>query len=362
MANVGTAASGKTLIGSGLGASPTFVSIGTNSGLTAHGVILGQGNGAFTATTPGFNGQVLTSNGISANPTFQALPAAISTINGDTGSITGSTVTIQAGQSSRACGTSILFSNSGATSTLQVSDASHNTVLGNGSGALAMSGNQNSFFGGTVGPSITSGSGNSVYGYTSGLRLSSGSFNTVFGTSSYSGTTGQYNIVMGYGSGANYLTSEGSNICIGNVGTGSESNVIRIGSQGTSTQQQNTCFIAGITGATVTGTAVLCSSSGQLGTIASSKRYKENIKDIGNEVSVLHLKPKSFNYKNDKEKIIQYGLIAEDVHEDFPYLCFYNDGKQPDSVKYHELCTFLLVEVQRLHKRVSQLEKMHAAA
>lgn len=59
MANVGTAASGKTLIGSGNGVSPTFASIGTNSGLTAHAVVLSEGNGAFVATNAGTNGQVL---------------------------------------------------------------------------------------------------------------------------------------------------------------------------------------------------------------------------------------------------------------------------------------------------------------
>ena len=71
MANVGTAAAGKPLIGSGVGASPTFVSIGKNSGLTANGVIIGQGNGAFTATSVGTANQVLTSNGTGLDPTFQ---------------------------------------------------------------------------------------------------------------------------------------------------------------------------------------------------------------------------------------------------------------------------------------------------
>ncbi len=63
MANVGSGAAGKTFIGAGNGASGTFASIGTNSGLTQNGVIVSQGNGAFTATAPGSFGQLLQSHG-----------------------------------------------------------------------------------------------------------------------------------------------------------------------------------------------------------------------------------------------------------------------------------------------------------
>ena len=71
MANIGTALAGKTLIGAGNGASATFASIGTNSGLTANGVLVAQGNGAFVATSSGALGQVLTSNGAGLDPTYQ---------------------------------------------------------------------------------------------------------------------------------------------------------------------------------------------------------------------------------------------------------------------------------------------------
>lgn len=49
--------------------------------LTSHGVLLGQGTSAITATSAGTAGQVLTSNGASADPTFQtssgSLPTAL---------------------------------------------------------------------------------------------------------------------------------------------------------------------------------------------------------------------------------------------------------------------------------------------
>lgn len=76
MANVGSAAAGKTLIGAGNGASPTYASIGTNSGLTNHGVLIAAGNNAFTATSSGSSGQALVSNGASLDPTFSTVPVA----------------------------------------------------------------------------------------------------------------------------------------------------------------------------------------------------------------------------------------------------------------------------------------------
>src|ERR1017187_4726885 len=118
MANVGSGASGNTYIGTGNGKSGTYVPIGTLSGLTDHGIVIAQGSGAFVASTPGTAGQVLTSNGASADPTFQAAAAGgIVTIDGDTGSITGSTVTIYANQATRQAGASVAFVNSGSTST-----------------------------------------------------------------------------------------------------------------------------------------------------------------------------------------------------------------------------------------------------
>ncbi len=54
--SVGT--TGQVLTGS-TGANPSFSNIGTNTGLTNHGVVLGQGNSAFVATAVGTNGQVL---------------------------------------------------------------------------------------------------------------------------------------------------------------------------------------------------------------------------------------------------------------------------------------------------------------
>ena len=92
MANVGKGPAGYPLTGRGT-SSPsgaTFLPIGSESGLTAHGVVIAEGNGAFVATSAGTAGQVLTSNGAVADPTFQNAasggPVLIQTINASSSS------------------------------------------------------------------------------------------------------------------------------------------------------------------------------------------------------------------------------------------------------------------------------------
>jgi hypothetical protein len=56
--------------------------------LTAHGVLIGEGTSAVAATSAGTSGQVLTSNGASADPTFQTPAAApVTSVFGRTGAV-----------------------------------------------------------------------------------------------------------------------------------------------------------------------------------------------------------------------------------------------------------------------------------
>lgn len=71
--NQSAAVSGQLAVGNG----------GTGaSTLAAHGVVVGNGTSAVSVTTAGTSGQVLTSNGASADPTFQAVPQAAPVLNG----------------------------------------------------------------------------------------------------------------------------------------------------------------------------------------------------------------------------------------------------------------------------------------
>ena len=74
---------GQVLTGN-TGVNPTFEAIGTLSGLTAHGVLLAEGNLPFTTTSVGNNGQVLQSKGVGVNPTWTSTTYPSTSVRGDT--------------------------------------------------------------------------------------------------------------------------------------------------------------------------------------------------------------------------------------------------------------------------------------
>src|SRR5205814_8086171 len=89
-------------------------------------------------------------------------------------------------------------------------------------------------------------------------------------------TTGSFNSALGYRAGFDLNTGD-HNIDIGNKGLGRDANTIRIGKIGI----QTATFIAGISGATVAGgVGVVIDSNGQLGTVQSSARFKDDIKPM----------------------------------------------------------------------------------
>lgn len=259
------------------------------SSFTAYAVITGgtSSTAAFQNVSGlGASGQVLTSNGAAALPTWQPASggSGIATINGDNGSVTGSTITLQSGVSTLNSGSSVTFSGSSATMTFNVTDANNNTIIGNGAGHASVTGTNNTALGSLALATNVTGTSSTAIG-AQALNVALGSFNVAVGyqamlvnstsqglavvgaqaASSQTGgdgttaigysafgslLTGSQNIGIGYNVGANYAGSESSNILIGSPGVAAESHIIRIGTQGTGTQQQNVCYIAGIEGAT----------------------------------------------------------------------------------------------------------------
>lgn len=166
---------------------------------------------------------------------------------------------------------------------------------------------------------LTSGEDNTCLGYQSGNLI----------------TTGNGNTLVGRDSGSNYTSSESNNICIGFgvLGTIGESNVARIGN------------IRGATTAVADAIAVLIDSTGQLGTVSSSKRYKENIVDMGSYSDPIRkLRPVVFNYKKHSPESKSVGLIAEEAAEVFPDIVVYDKDGFPETIKYHDLVPMLLNE------------------
>ena len=89
----------------------------------------------------------------------------------------------------------------------------------------------------------------------------------------------------------------------------------------------------------------------QLGTLTSSRRFKDNIQDMGTASSKLfQLRPVTFNYKpqfDDGSHLLQYGLIAEEVAKVYPDMVVYDKDGQPYTVRYQLLAPMLLNELQK---------------
>jgi uncharacterized coiled-coil protein SlyX len=170
-----------------------------------------------------------------------------------------------------------------------------------------------------------------------------------------SGPGGGGNIALGWEAGVNLLRGD-NNIYIGNSDGFDEDNTIRIGTVGT----QTATFIAGISGTGVTGTAVVVSSSGQLGVAPSSQRFKEQIKamDKASE-AILALKPVTFRYKKniDPKGAAQFGLVAEEVEKVNPDLVVRDAEGKVFTVRYEAVNAMLLNEFLKEHRKVEEQER-----
>lgn len=170
-------------------------------------------------------------------------------------------------------------------------------------------------------------------------------------------TTGSHNLAFGFAAGSN-LTTGSNNIEIGNTGMAAETNAIRIGTQGTQTQT----YIAGISGAPVSGVDVLVAANGRLGVALSSARYKRDILDMGAQSGrLMKLRPVTFRYKQDPQGIKQYGLVAEEVEQVYPELVTYGTDGKLETVRYQQLIPMLLNELQRQHRELQELTQQNAS-
>jgi hypothetical protein len=196
------------------------------------------------------------------------------------------------------------------------------------------------------------GSNNTATGFEALLsnNTPTGDDNTATGFQAlFRNTTGTGNIAVGSQAGAN-LTTGSNNIEIGALGVAGESNTIRIGTPNI----QKKTFIIGIRGATVAnGVGVIVGTGGQLGTVQSSKRFKESIKPMDKaSEAILALKPVTFRYKKelDPDKLPQFGLIAEEVEKVNPELVARDEEGKIMSVRYDAVNAMLLNEFLKEHK------------
>ena len=251
----------------------------------------------------------------------------------------------------------------------EVTTGSNNTAVGANSMYELHEGNNNSALGVNTLLSVGPGSQNTAVGNNALRYMSNGDRNTAVGVAALSagpipGLGGSHNVAVGYRADVLALNASSHNIYVANEGD-DESNTTRIGTAYNAPAQsgQNRTFIAGIRGVTTgvaNGITVLIDSNGQLGTISSSRRYKEDIRDLADASSgLMRLRPVQFRYKDayaDGSKPAEYGLIAEEVADVFPNLVVYDRDGRPETVQYHKLVPMLLNEMQKLQRQVEELK------
>ena len=120
------------------------------------------------------------------------------------------------------------------------------------------------------------------------------------------------------------------------------------------------CFIGQIFSRTSPGgTAVFINASGKLGTVTSSRRFKEQIKPMERASEALYsLKPVTFHYKKeiDATGTSQFGLVAEEVEKVNRDLVVRDKQGKPYSVRYDQVNAMLLNEFLKEHHQVQDLK------
>lgn len=242
----------------------------------------------------------------------------------------------------------------------QSTTGTSNTAVGAQALFANTNGINNAAFGDSALRSIVSANhNNAAFEHHAGDALATGSANVFVGNEAAGDlVNGTGNVIIGANAAAGLATGS-NNIVIGAPAvTSTESSTIRIGSN------QSSVYLAAITGqSSPSGTGVLVNASGKLGTVVSSRRFKDDIAPIPHAQEVVQsLRPVRFVYKpdyDDGSRQVQYGLIAEEVLPVDPNLVVMSEG-EVQTVRYHFLAPLLVAEVQRLEKEKVALQERAA--
>jgi hypothetical protein len=191
--------------------------------------------------------------------------------------------------------------------------------------------------------SNTTGNRNTATGGAALVSNTTGSDNTATGANALANNAGSDNTAIGSGAGFN-VSSANNVICLGaNVAGADVSDSTWIGN------------VYGVTTQSVTTAPVIVSDTGQLGTIASSERFKKDIATMDKtSENVLLLRPVTFHYKSDAKQTLQFGLIAEEVAKVNPALVLPDKEGKPYTVRYDAVNAMLLNEFLKEHKKVEE--------
>src|SRR6476620_9530153 len=302
-------------------------------------------NGAFALfrnTTGGFNtatgDSALSSNTSGAQNTATGISALQSNTNGSSNTATCSQALYSntTGTANTANGWQALFNN--------------NSVYNTADGFQALNSNTTGQFNTATGAhallrSIT-GENNVANGFEALGSNTTGGANTAIGSLAFTGnSTGNNNTALGASAG-NAVTTADNVTCLG-------ANVL-------GANVSNTTWIANVYGVTTqsgTTAPVVVSDNGQLGTAASSERFKKDVSAMEKaSEGILSLRPVTFHYKTDTNGTPQFGLIAEEVAKVNPALVLLDKEGKPYTVRYDQVNAMLLNEFLKEHRKNEEQE------
>src|SRR5262249_1634327 len=145
----------------------------------------------------------------------------------------------------------------------------------------------------------TTGNRNVAVGVNALQLNGTGSGNAALGFQALYSNRGSNNVGLGFNAGTS-LTSGSNNVCIGY-------NVLGVAGESNTTRISNIYFSA------ASGRPVYVDADNKIGTLVSSRRFKEEIKPMDDtSEAILTLRPVSFRYKKEVEPHggIMFGLIA----------------------------------------------------
>jgi hypothetical protein len=196
--------------------------------------------------------------------------------------------------------------------------------------------------------SNTTGVSNTATGNQALLANTTGGDNTAFGDRALNNnTSGSFNIALGPLAGSS--VSMANDVTCINHGGADVSHTTWIGNVfGVITQNGSTA-------------PVIVSADGQLGTVASSERFKKDIATMEKaSEAILALRPVTFHYKTDTKGVPQFGLIAEEVAKVNAALVLPDREGKPYTVRYDAVNAMLLNEFLKAHRKIEELEASNA--
>jgi hypothetical protein len=224
--------------------------------------------------------------------------------------------------------------------------ANNNTAVGSVALTFNTDGDKNTAVGAVALFDNTTGSANTATGFQTLHNNTDGSNNTAIGHEALNNSTGNANTALGSNAGGGVTIAD---------------NVICIGADVAGADVSDTTWIGNVYGVTTqsgTTAPVIVSDSGQLGTVASSERFKKNIAAMEKaSEAVLSLRPVTFHYKTDTNGTPQFGLIAEEVAKVNPALVLPDKEGKPYTVRYDAVNAMLLNEFLKARRQIDAQQK-----